>query len=114
LDCDEGTFKVQDPKDLTLNIMGSEFNYFDSMGRTNNIETGAFMLEISKLEREGFIHEGNDNDLLGECMRLCNNRQRYPRKAKKGPPPPEEPKPITRKKKKATPSSVPIPEMVDE
>jgi hypothetical protein len=114
LDCDEGTFEVQNPKDLTLNIMGSEFNYFDGMGRPNDIETGAFMLEISKLEREGFIREGNDDDLLDECMRLCNNRQRYPRKAKKGPPLPEEPKPITRKKKETAPSPVPIPEPVDE
>jgi hypothetical protein len=76
-DCDEGTFEVQDPKNLTLSIMGSEFNYFDGMGRPNDLETGAFMLEISKLEREGFICKGNDNDLLDECMQLYNNRQWY-------------------------------------
>jgi hypothetical protein len=75
LDCDEGTFETQDPKDLSLSIMGSEFNYFDGMGRPNDLETGAFMLEIAKLEREGFIREGNDDDLLDECMRMCNIRQ---------------------------------------
>jgi hypothetical protein len=75
LDCDEGTFETQDPKDLTQSIMGSEFNYFNGMVRPNDLETGAFMLEIAKLEREGFIRKGSNDDLLDECMRMCNNRQ---------------------------------------
>jgi hypothetical protein len=90
--------------------MGSEFNYFDGMGRPNDLETGAFMLEIAKLEREGFIRNGNNNDLLGECIRMCNNRQRYPRKAKKTPSIPVETRPIARKKKKTTLPPTPAPE----
>jgi hypothetical protein len=94
--------------------MGSEFNYFNGMGRPNDLETGAFMLEIAKLERESFIREGNDDDLLDECMRMCNNHQRYPRKAKKTPSIPVETRPIARKKKKATLPTTPAPETVED
>jgi hypothetical protein len=72
------------------------------------------MLEISKLEREGFICKGNNNDLLDECIRMCNNHQQYPQKAKKAPSMPAETRPIARKKKKTTLPPTPVPETMKE